>query len=79
MQGFEKLKPRKTKACKFIIFYFAVGLMQIDLSHLEAVHDLPYYHGDPFDRMIIAQSLVEKMPIIGCDGNFQHYPITFYW
>jgi PIN domain nuclease of toxin-antitoxin system len=30
-------------------------------------------HGDPFDRMIIAQALTEKMPLISSDGKFKDY------
>ncbi|WP_410472677.1 hypothetical protein ACGTJS_02180 [Faucicola mancuniensis] len=43
------------------------------------MHNLPFHHGDPFDRTIIAQAMVEKMPIVTCDGIFQSYNVTCLW
>jgi PIN domain nuclease of toxin-antitoxin system len=35
--------------------------------------DLPVHHGDPFDRQIIAQALVEEIPIVTADEAFRLY------
>jgi PIN domain nuclease of toxin-antitoxin system len=40
---------------------------------------LPFHHRDPFDRLIIAQAMVEQMPVISGDAAFAAYPITCIW
>ncbi|MDO4224209.1 MAG: type II toxin-antitoxin system VapC family toxin [Acinetobacter sp.] len=54
-------------------------LLPITIHHIEKVHELPFYHKDPFDRMIIAQSIVENMTIISCDSAYHDYPIHHAW
>ncbi len=41
--------------------------------HAYRLFSLPPHHRDPFDRMIIATALAEKLPLIGGDRLFQHY------
>jgi PIN domain nuclease of toxin-antitoxin system len=48
-------------------------------EHLDTLAELPFHHKDPFDRLIISQSLVENMPIITRDAAFSNYPITLIW
>jgi PIN domain nuclease of toxin-antitoxin system len=38
--------------------------------------DLPYHHRDPFDRLMIAQAMVEQVPIVSRDPIFDPYPVT---
>ena len=38
--------------------------------------DLPFYHKDPFDCIIISQSLAESIPIVTVDSAFSQYSIT---
>jgi PIN domain nuclease of toxin-antitoxin system len=40
---------------------------------------LPFYHRDPFDRIIISQSLTNKLSIISKDKNFIEYGVTLIW
>lgn len=54
-------------------------LLQIQMAHIELVTRLPFHHRDPFDRLIIAQSLVDQIPIIGKDGIFDAYGIQRLW
>lgn len=54
-------------------------ILPTHFKYLQTIHDLPYHHGDPFDRMIIAQSMVENIPIIGCDGIFKEYNVQCFW
>src|ERR1700677_2219286 len=42
--------------------------------HALAMFSLPLHHRDPFDRMILATALVEKLPIITGDRSFRRYP-----
>ncbi len=51
-------------------------ILHIDPNHLMKLFTLPYNHGDPFDRIIIAQALYENLPIIGCDSLFTSYGVS---
>lgn len=51
-------------------------LLPITPSHAWEVLELPAYHSDPFDRLLIAQAIVEKMPIITHDKHFKKYPVN---
>ena len=53
--------------------------LNITVSHLKRVAELPLIHRDPFDRLLIAQSLVEELPIITSDGMFDAYAIQRVW
>jgi PIN domain nuclease of toxin-antitoxin system len=49
-------------------------ILDIMTSHAVAVAALPWHHRDPFDRMLIAQAIVEKMPLLSADQIFGVYP-----
>jgi PIN domain nuclease of toxin-antitoxin system len=57
------------------------GLRSIAITHLHGVkvYDLPLHHSDPFDRMIIAQAIVEQMTVLTSDRDFEKYPIDVVW
>jgi PIN domain nuclease of toxin-antitoxin system len=42
-------------------------------EHAFRLFDLPTHHADPFDRQLIAQALVENVPIVTPDESFKHY------
>ena len=48
-------------------------------SHALRVHDLPLHHRDPFDRLLIAQAVEEKMTILTADRIFAKYPVEVLW
>lgn len=50
-------------------------LLPITLPHIAAVGRLPHHHGDPFDRMLIAQAVVEGLPIVTADRAFAPYDV----
>lgn len=56
-----------------------IELLNITTKHIAVVADLPLHHRDPFDRLIIAQAIVEKIPIVGIDEAFDLYPIRRLW
>jgi PIN domain nuclease of toxin-antitoxin system len=56
-----------------------IQILPVTLPHLEKVSTLPFHHKDPFDRLIIAQSIVENLPIISSDGAFDLYGIERIW
>ena len=51
------------------------AIMPITLAHIAAVERLPQHHGDPFDRLLIAQSMTEAMPLVSADRAFGAYSI----
>jgi PIN domain nuclease of toxin-antitoxin system len=51
----------------------------ITIDHLLALERLPMHHRDPFDRMLIAQSMEEGSPLITADPMFKRYPIRVIW
>jgi len=55
------------------------SLLPVSVSHAARVVDLPFHHRDPFDRLIIAQSLVEGMPVVSSDDTFDHYGVERVW
>ena len=56
-----------------------INLLNIKVEHAAIVASLPFHHKDPFDRMIVAQGLVEQTPIISIDAIFDSYGITRLW
>jgi PIN domain nuclease of toxin-antitoxin system len=54
-------------------------LLPIELKHIYKLDDLPLHHKDPFDRLLIAQSMLEKMPIISIDEKFDAYGVQRLW
>ena len=54
-------------------------LFPFDFPHYQAFSTLPFHHTDPFDRMMIAQAIVENLEIITHDDKFQLYPVTVFW
>jgi PIN domain nuclease of toxin-antitoxin system len=51
-------------------------LLPIELRHVLALQQLPLYHKDPFDRLIIAQALVEQLTLLSVDAIFAQYPVA---
>jgi PIN domain nuclease of toxin-antitoxin system len=49
--------------------------LPIQHSHTLKTATLPYYHKDPFDRLLIAQAIVEGIPIMTVDESFRQYDV----
>jgi PIN domain nuclease of toxin-antitoxin system len=56
-----------------------IEILHVRLAHLSEMIKLPFHHRDPFDRLIIAQSVSENLPVIACDGIFREYPLDIMW
>jgi PIN domain nuclease of toxin-antitoxin system len=52
------------------------SLLPIEVSHVEKTEQLAVHHRDPFDRMLIAQAMVEGATIISRDPAFSAYPVA---
>jgi PIN domain nuclease of toxin-antitoxin system len=55
------------------------NLLNINLEHLNAIVTMPFHHKDPFDRLLIAQAMLEVIPILSKDSAFDAYPINRIW
>ena len=56
-----------------------IQILDIRPEHCELVKTLPMIHGDPFDRMIMAQATAGKMAIISKDAKIAQYPVECIW
>lgn len=54
-------------------------VLTIEIKHTAVLTVLPMHHRDPFDRLMIAQALVEQMPIVSNDSLFDAYGIQRLW
>ena len=71
-QPFEQLFPAQLERN-------SIEILNISLPHLSTLSRLPFHHRDPFDRLIIAQSLTDNIPIIGVDSTFDLYDVQREW
>jgi PIN domain nuclease of toxin-antitoxin system len=54
-------------------------LLNIDLRHVSKVEAMPFHHRDPFDRLLIAQAVSEKLSIVSSDTIFSEYGVKIVW
>jgi PIN domain nuclease of toxin-antitoxin system len=53
--------------------------LPIEVSHALAVYHLPSLHPDPFDRLLVAQARLGKMPILTADAAIRRYDVEVIW
>ncbi len=56
-----------------------ISLLAIRPQHVCASEGLPEYHKDPFDRLLVAQAIIEELPIITEDAWIRRYPVRTVW
>ena len=56
-----------------------IRLLPIQLQQVSAVAALPRHHRDPFDRLLLATALAEKLSLVSCDRAFEQYDVTVVW
>lgn len=54
-------------------------LLPISAAHAIRAGGLPLHHRDPFDRLLIAQALVENLTLVSIDSQFDHYGVPRLW
>lgn len=54
-------------------------LLPISLGHATMVQELITHHRDPFDRLLVAQAMAERLPLVSADEIFDQYGITRVW
>lgn len=71
-QPFETLIPTQLAANE-------IEIISIDMETLTQLVTLPFHHRDPFDRLLIAQAITKKLPLISKDAAFASYPVERIW
>ena len=71
-ESFEVFMEREITSNDFHILHIAP-------KHVAVLTTMPFHHRDPFDRLLIAQAVVERIPIVSGDAAFDAYPITRLW
>jgi PIN domain nuclease of toxin-antitoxin system len=71
-EPFEQLVPHQMEIN-------GIELLPVDVAHVAKVSELPFHHRDPFDRLLVAQAIIEQMPVVSADSAFDAYPIKRLW
>lgn len=71
-EPFEQFMEREITTNQFRVLH-------IEPKHVTPLTTLPFHHRDPFDRLLIAQAMVEQIPIVSSDSVMDDYPITRLW
>jgi len=53
--------------------------LPITLAHAAAAAALPHHHGDPFDRMLVAQAAAESLTLVTHDRRLEPYDVSVLW
>jgi PIN domain nuclease of toxin-antitoxin system len=56
-----------------------VSVLPLTFAHVRRLEGIPLHHRDPFDRILIAQSLEENIPLVSSDPQFEKYPLQLIW
>jgi PIN domain nuclease of toxin-antitoxin system len=56
-----------------------VMVLPITVEYADVQGSLPNHHGDPFDRLLVAQAQVENMALVSADPGFDPYGINRLW
>jgi PIN domain nuclease of toxin-antitoxin system len=56
-----------------------VAILPITVEYADVQAALPTHHGDPFDRLLVAQAQVENVPLVSSDGLLDQYGIIRVW
>lgn len=56
-----------------------IEILPVKLPHLWKLGELPPLHGDPFDRLLVAQTKAEDMFLVSADRVFSEYPVKLFW
>ncbi len=58
---------------------FDLSILDVELQHALRVVELPALHGDPFDRMLVAQAIEERLTLVTRDPALHEYPVDHLW
>ena len=54
-------------------------ILPIEPNHIFALDSLPNHHKDPFDRLLVAQAIVEDAVLVSADPLVKQYPVSVEW
>jgi PIN domain nuclease of toxin-antitoxin system len=72
-------KLRFADAVEDVAARYGFDELPVTLRHADLVRGLPTHHGDPFDRLLIAQALEEGFTILTSDRAFEAYRVPVEW
>lgn len=55
------------------------AVVPVDVEYADRQAGLPFHHRDPFDRLLVAQALVESVPLVSGDTQLDPYGVTRIW
>jgi PIN domain nuclease of toxin-antitoxin system len=55
------------------------AILPVKLEHVTIVSKLPFYHRDPFDRLLAAQCIAEDIALVTTDSTFAKYAVRRVW
>ena len=56
-----------------------IELLPVRVEHIRAAAKLPFHHGDPFDRMLVAQANIEGLRLVSSDEKVKMYRVDIFW
>src|SRR5262245_50072496 len=56
-----------------------LSILPITVDYADGQAGLPHHHRDPFDRLLVAQAIVEGMPVLSSDPQLDAYEIARIW
>lgn len=56
-----------------------IKFLPITQEHCNCLTELPFHHRDPFDRMLVAQTKIERMALLSADSRLKKYEIKVIW
>ena len=54
-------------------------MLGVEREYLDRLHELPLWHKDPFDRLIISPANTENLTLVTVDENIQKYDVSWLW
>ena len=54
-------------------------VLPVEAAHAYVAYSLPLLHRDPFDRMLVAQAVAERMTLVTSDESIQRYSVEWIW
>lgn len=74
-----ELQPEVHELIEFVLERSGWTVLPVFGSHLAALCGLPRLHKDPFDRLLVAQAMAERLTILTADRRIPEYPVTTLW
>jgi len=56
-----------------------IEILPISFEHVQVLNGLELHHNDPFDRLLIAQGIAEKITFLTKDQHFKSYGVKCFW